>query len=317
MLRVRICRDLDEGQQLWEQYWPREQIFDLWAVRTCFQKAFNHSPYFLVADRNGRVEGLLALSWIEDERCFGHFPGETWQGKTWLEQNRILAQDASAFRALFDQIPEAVHIRYLTRESASLNGESPEVDETGYLFAPKQYDYSYETYWQRFSGKSRKKLRRELLRLEALGLSYRHDCLPDIDRMFQLNLETFGEDSYFSDARFRESFENLIAWLQANDMLRVTSVVLGGKVAAVDVGVVWNSSFTVLAGGTHADFPGVAKLINFHHLQWACLQRLRSVDFLCGDFQWKERFHLTPRPLYKIQARAIHVRTERASICAA
>ncbi len=317
MLRVRICEDLEEGQRLWEQNWPTEQIFDLWAVRACFQKAFNHSPYFVVANRDGRVEGLLALSWIEEERCFGHFPGETWQGKTWLEQNRILARDPSVFRALFDDIPEAVQIRYLTLESALLQGASPEVDETGYLFSPWQYDYSFEAYRQQFSGKSRKKLRRELARLEALGLSYRHNCLADIDRMFQLNLEAFGEDSYFSDARFQESFENLLAWLHANDMLRVTSVILGGKVAAIDVGAIRNSSYTVLAGGTHADFAGVAKLINFHHLQWACHQRLRSVDFLCGDFQWKERFRLTPRPLYKIEARALLARTDRARIRAA
>jgi len=55
-----------------------------------------------------------------------------------------------------------------------------------------------------------------------------------------------------------------------------------------------------VAGGTGGDFPGVAKLINFHHLEWACRQRLREVDFLCGEFNWKNRFHLTPRPLYKM-----------------
>jgi hypothetical protein len=24
------------------------------------------------------------------------------------------------------------------------------------------------------------------------------------------------------------------------------------------------------------------------------------VDFLCGEFNWKNRFHLTPRPLFQV-----------------
>jgi hypothetical protein len=42
-------------------------------------------------------------------------------------------------------------------------------------------------------------------------------------------------------------------------------------------------------------------VINFHHMTWACHQRLDLVDFLCGDFGWKERFHLTARPLYQVR----------------
>jgi CelD/BcsL family acetyltransferase involved in cellulose biosynthesis len=68
----------------------------------------------------------------------------------------------------------------------------------------------------------------------------------------------------------------------------------------VDIGAIWNQTYTVLAGGTHSDFPGVAKLINFHHIEWACRQRFKEVDFLCGEFNWKNRFHLTARPLYRI-----------------
>ena len=115
-----------------------------------------------------------------------------------------------------------------------------------------------------------------------------------------MNLDSFKEQSYFYDVRFLRAFENLVAWLQANKMLRVTTVLIGGRIAAVDVGAVWNQTYTVLAGGTHPDFPGVAKLINFHHIEWACQQRLKEVDFLCGEFNWKNRFHLSARPLYRI-----------------
>ena len=147
-----------------------------------------------------------------------------------------------------------------------------------------------------FSGKSRKKLARELGPIEARGVTYRFDHYPDTEKLFQLNRDSFQEKSYFYDERFLRSFEALAAWLKDEGMLRITTLLIGGEVAAVDMGAVWNSQYTVLAGGTNAEFPGVAKIINFQHLKWACEQKFSRVDFLCGDFGWKGRFHLEPPP---------------------
>jgi len=314
MLKVDVYQDLEDARRIWQRYWPQECLFDLWPVRNCFQSQFNHSPYFLVATENRRFRGMLALSWIEEAQCFGHFPGEIWHGKTWLEQNKIPASDPEVFSILVSQIPAAARIRYLT-DDPNLPGASLDaVDEIGYLFYPQQHNYSFQAYLQCFSGKTRKKLRCELNRLTAGGVSYRYDCFGDVVHLFDMNLESFGEESYFHDARFLKAFENLVSWLQANKMLRVTTVLIGGRIAAVDVGAVWNRTYTVLAGGTHADFPGVAKLINFHHLEWACQQRFKVVDFLCGEFNWKHRFHLTARPLYRIENLPITVGRQEAAV---
>ena len=303
MLKISEHKDFFQVRELWQRHWPQECLFDLWPVRACFQSQFNHSPHFIVASQNGQFQGMLALSWIDEEQCFGHFPGELWQGKTWLEQNRVLAGQPEVFNALLDHIPLAFKIRYLSPDSFPATGSSASVDEVGYLFYPSQYGYSFQEYLQCFSGKSRKKIRRELDCLQKPGVCYRYDQPADIDIMFRMNLDNFGDQSYFADARFLKSFERLFAWLHDNHLLRVTTVQIGGRVAAVDVGAVWNSRYVVLAGGTDSDFPGVAKLINFHHIEWACHQRLSEVDFLCGDFNWKNRFHLSPRPLYQISQR--------------
>ena len=302
MLNVRICEDLKEAERIWRAHWPENHIFDLWDVRACFQNVFNHPPHFLVAEENGAVEGLMALSWIEDEEYFGHFPGETYQGKTWLEQNRILARDSKILRALVRNIPGGTRLRYLVRDSILFGDEAPVEDETGYSFSPAKYDYSFDAYFQSFSPKSRKKLGKELSRFHEAGASFHDDRIQDMDLMFQMNLDSYGETSFFSNPMFLGSFEKLLLWLHSKGMLRITTVMCNGEVAAVDVGSVWNSSYTVLAGGVNPNFPGVAKLINFHHMEWACRNRMKTVDFLCGDYGWKERFHLSPRPLYKIEA---------------
>ena len=243
---------------------------------------------------------MIALSWIDEIQSFGHFPGETWQGKTWLEQNKIITSNAYIFNELMGHVPTSANIRYLTRESLRPAAEDLITDEIGYLFFPNRFGYSFQNYLQQFSGKSRKKLTRELERLEVFGITFRHNDMSDLPLLFRMNQEAFGEWSYFKDSRFLHSFEELSVWLKENDLLRITTVLLGDKVAAVDMGAVYGSTYTVLAGGTNPDFPGIAKLINFHHLEWACQSRMATVDFLCGNFGWKERFHLTPRPLFTI-----------------
>ncbi len=301
MLKVYVCSDLDKAELLWRRHWPRQCLFDLWPVRSCFQQHYHRQPYFLVASRGHQVCGLLALSEIEGKDGFGHFPGEVWQDKTWLEQNKIIASDKATTRALLDHIPSGTQIRYLCPGPLVNAAHQAIEDETGYLFFPGQFQYSVQAYWSSFTGKSRKKLRCEIDRLKNGNVTFRHNHPPDLEWMFRMNLERFGDHSYFHDIRFLGAFESLAAWLQTNNLLRITTVLIGGRVAAVDMGAVWNGTYTVLAGGTHADFPGVAKIINLHHLEWACIQRITLVDFLCGDFNWKQRFHLTPRPLYQIR----------------
>jgi CelD/BcsL family acetyltransferase involved in cellulose biosynthesis len=118
--------------------------------------------------------------------------------------------------------------------------------------------------------------------------------------MIETNLTNFGQLSYFHDPRFLEGFENLLSFLSQSQLLRVVSIKIQGTLAAVDVGAVYRNRFTVLAGATNPQFPGIAKAINLFHLKWGCLNRVEQIDFLCGDFGWKARFQLHPRPLYRV-----------------
>ena len=311
MYRIQRHEDPEKCARLWQELMPRDCLFDLWPVRECFAGPFDRRPCFITAeDAGGRIQGLLALSWIEKERSFGHFPGETWQGKTWLEQNRIIARRQGVVDQLVENVPGEAYLRYLVGELPLPEGLCAEPDETGYLFFPAECRYAFDRFMQRFSGKTRKKLRHELSPLESTGVSYRYNDLSDVDALFRMNLEGFGDRSYFYDPRFLKSFENLVEWLHNHGLLRVTTVTIGGRTAAVDIGAVWADTYTVLAGGVDPEFPGVAKLINFHHIRRACETRVKTVDFLCGDFGWKQRFHLTPRTLYKIR---IPARTEKIS----
>jgi hypothetical protein len=296
-MTIRVVSDLDQCRAIWEETIPPDTVTDLWGVRTCFQKHFDNRPYFIVAEEVDRLCGLLPLSWIDECGCYGFFPGETWLGKTWLEQNKIVCTGNGGLRDLLSSCPSDYYLRYLS-PVPDLPAEEKTVDETGYLFLPPECDYDMANYLERFSRKSAKKILRELAAIESLGVAYRYDEIADFDVMVEMSLERFGNHSYFFDPRFRDSFRELARFLQKKGWLRFTTVLIKGEPAATDMGCIYRGVYTLFAGGTNSHYPGVAKLINFHHMEWACRERLEQVDFLCGSFNWKDLFHLTPRPLY-------------------
>jgi len=270
---------------------------DLWEVRACFHRHYQRPLRFLVAEEAGETVGFLPLSWIEEANSYGYFPGEVWHGKTWLEQNCIPSKDDRVLSALLGQCMPGWHIRYLL-PLASCTHDCYAVDEVGYLFLPPRYDYDIVNYFQEFSRRSAKRLRRELDAFGRGNVELRYDDLDDFDLLVALNLDRFGADSYFHAPRFLRSFRSLMHLLDDRGWLRLTTVIVDGEVAAVDMGCVHGGVYTLLAGGANARYPDVAKFINMHHMRRSCQERLDCVDFLCGDFSWKTRFHLTPRPLY-------------------
>jgi len=300
MYTTRVVTDLAECQALWRRAMPQEAFTDLWEVRECFHRHYRRPPCFLVAEDDSEICGLLPLSWIEESACYGYFPGETWEGKTWLEQNRVLARTRGVLDALLARCPGPYHLRYLLPLGGAC-GDEAAVDEIGYLFLPPRYDYQIENYFgQEFSPKAARKILRNIAAIEDLGVAYRYDDLGDFRHLVSLNVERFGERSYFSNPCFREGFRDLMHLFERRGWLRMTTVLIGGEPAAVDMGCLYRGAYTLVAGGTHADYRGVAKLINTHHMRRACQERMQQVDFLCGDFCWKTLFHLTPRPLFLI-----------------
>ncbi|MBF0200035.1 MAG: GNAT family N-acetyltransferase [Desulfamplus sp.] len=305
---VHLIVDEEECGRIWRENYPIQGIFDLWEVRAVFAGHYRRKPCFVVHEtQDGIIDGVLPLGWIEEAGCFGFFPGETWNGRTWMEGNRIIARDSKVMAALIHGVPGPADIRYLLEQEVE-SPVLPCLDETGYLFYPmkvhgslihEERPFPFENYLGQFPGKSRKKLLSEIKAIERQGISFRLNDPLDIDHLFRLNLENFNGQSYFHDTRFMGAFKDLVLMLHKNNMLRIVTVLVNNEIAAVDMGAMLNSRCTIMAGGTSRAFPGIAKLINLNHIEWACRSGI-SLDFLCGDFGWKARFRLTPRPLYQI-----------------
>ncbi|MBU2692734.1 MAG: GNAT family N-acetyltransferase [Candidatus Eisenbacteria bacterium] len=239
---------------------------------------------------------------MEENQSYAYFPGEAWEGRTWLEGNRL-----PRMHPFLPEISQAsfgaCDIRYLVPGGMGFD-EPMEIDDHGYHFVPEKYGYNLDNYLQEFSHKSMKRLAKELANFDERGFSLRVNHLADFDHLIGMNISRYGSSSYFYDVRFSNSFADLLDLLNRNGWLRLTTVIMDNQPVAIDLGCIYNGTYTLLAGGTHQDYPGIAKVINMHHIRTACEERMRDVDFLCGAFSWKTLFHLEPRPLYRFANQA-------------
>jgi hypothetical protein len=241
---------------------------------------------------------MLPICHLAKEDIFVFFPGETWQGKTWLERTPVYCRGREVLPELLSACPSRTYLRYLATDEDDLPVEL-ELDEIGYVLHPPELRFTMDEYYKRFSWKKLKAVKKEISAILAPKNSWHVNRLSDYDAMVRLNMAGFEENSYFRDTRFMKGFRDVARWLHERGWLRMVSLEIGGETAAVDLGAVFDHRYVVFLGGTHPGFRGVAKAMNMHHIEFAFEQRLSRVDFLCGDFYWKKLWHLDPQPLYK------------------
>lgn len=297
-MRKSFITDLEECKRLWNRLIPSKNLFDLWEFRLCFQRHFRHKPYFLLLEDRKSIAGMVPLSYVEDLDIFVFFPGETWKGKTWIERTPIYLREQSLLAELPSFCPERTYLRYM---EVSEEAQFPdlEIDEIGYVLDLHHINFDLDVYGQRFSNKKFKAIMKVIKSFSGAESAFHLNRLEDLEVLISMSLERFGSASYLYDRRFRDGFRDLVNFLYDKGCLRMISLEIDGKTAAVDTGALFGETYTVFLGGTHADFLGVAKVMNMHHIEFACQQGLRKVDFLCGDFHWKKLWHLDPEPLYK------------------
>jgi hypothetical protein len=300
-MNIRLIDDLTTCEELWDVHFPQHYITDLWPYRLAFHSEFKNPLHFLVIEDGSEMVGFFPLSLVEETQTLVCFPGELWQGRTWIEQNRVFAEHPAVFSAVRDYARSKsfhVDIRYVLNDNSSLN--EFDVDEINFLFCPHQYDYNLDRYYQAWSSRrSLKSILKDIKAFEERAMRIVENRWSDWDSLVAMNVSRFGADSYFADQRFVRGMRMVIDWLKDSGWLTMTTVEIDGRIAAVDAGSVMNNIYTVFAGGVDSDFPGIAKVINMFHLRRTCEQRYDHVDFLCGDFHWKRIFHLSQRPLYK------------------
>jgi hypothetical protein len=304
MLQKKFITDLRSCRSIWRELIPPRLVSDIWEFRLCFQRNFRRRPCFIVLEDRKGIAGMLPLSYVEEMDSYIFFPGETWNGKSWLERTPFYWRSKEFIPEILASCPDRTHLRYMEPLDGCTACGS-EVDEIGYLLYPSQLVFDISNYLNRFSTKRLKNIRKEIQALMVQGGVFHMGRMDDFARMVAMNIERFGSDSFFYDTRFTESFRDVMYFLNKWSWLRMVSLEINGRIVAVDLGAVYGGTYVVFLGGTRLGLSGLAKAMNMHHLEFAFNEKLSRVDFLCGDFHWKKLWHLDSEPLFKFLTPAL------------
>jgi len=289
--------DLNECRRLWESFIPARHITDDWNFRLCFHHHYQCPPRFMVLQDHEGIAALIPLSFQKQMNQHVFFPGEIWNGRTWIERTPIYFRNPERIQNVLEKCPDNTYLRYLEKEFVQ-DAEQVTGDEIGYVLYPGRVSGGIQDYYRRFSNKRLKNLFKCIHNLCSPGFRFYLNRLDDFERLVEMNIDNFGSRSYLYDERFRNGFKGVVSLLHKHGLLRLISLEIDGRLTAVDLGVLYRGTYTILMGGTRRDMPGVAKVINMYHIEYAFASGISKVDFLCGDFHWKKLWHLDPEPLY-------------------
>lgn len=297
-MRKKFVKNPAECKALWNALISHRNVSDLWDFRACFQTRYASEPYFMILEDRKGIVGMAPLCYSRELERLIFYPGETWQDKTWLERTPLYLRDTRYLPDLLFACPEPTYLRYMDLPLAGADA-GVSVDEIGYVLYPPAIHFDPSLFAGRFSTKKYKAIVKTIHAITGKDTTFHVNRIEDFDLLVDMNISRFGEYSYLSDPRFREGFRDVMFYLLHRDLLRMVSLEIDGKTRAVDLGAIFRGVYTVFIGGTDPDIPGVAKVINMHHITYACSTGLKKVDFLCGEFHWKQLWHLDPEPLYK------------------
>jgi len=290
-LKVEVFSQIDDCQKLWKEFSPNTTLFDTWDFRLAFWKGYNHTPYFLVLKNGLDSLALLPLWYEEDKKRY------TWFGSTWQEENKFLTKDPLFIPLLLAISPSPVILNAISTELPLWTEKVIRLkpDDPKYILKLDTIK-SADDYLATLKKKKRYNLKRDRRIIEAQNPNISFNNFADFDTMVGLSIKRFeekGEDTDWEDPERVETFRQVIKLGQTGDAykVRMLTVVIGNKVAAVDLIALFNSCYSPLKCGYDVkNFPGIGNYVNLLEIEDAISLGMKKMDFLEIGYGWKDKW---------------------------
>ncbi len=293
-----VITDISECEKLWKTFSANKKISDMWEFKFCFHKYFNNLPHFIVHKKNGKVVGMLPLSYDDEQKLFKFFPGDD----DWIEKNSIFLHKKRSLKELIKMCPENTKLTGI--DEIPLYKKMFQDDDCTYSLYPEEFGFKIDNYYKLFKRRHVANILRDIRKLDDKGVIIIRNP-KNYKKMYKLmkkwTYKSFGKKSYFYDKRFDKAFSDVLDLFMKKDIMYMTLIKVDGELAAVDFGCVYGNTMTVFAGGVNPKFrnKGIAKYINMEHIKYGFEFKLDKIEFLAFNFNWKEMWHLKKEKLFK------------------
>lgn len=289
-MEFKICKDIGECGKLWNLFSPSKRLFDVWDFRLCFYDNEDNNPYFIVGYEGKNPIGLIPLQFSKNKSQYSYFGG-------WFpERNSFFLKGKAKLAEFLEQCPEGTFIEGIdTAEGKYYNFLE---DECTYYLDLSRYSHSFEKYFSSFDRKRQKNLNRELKNLPKHFIF--HNRMEDFDRLVELNIKQYGEDSKFNNETIKNGIHKMACLANKKGILDMTSLEINGKTEAVDIGIVYGQWYHAIIGGANSrKIPGIGKLMTILDIKNAIAKKTDFVDFAATSGHWKEMWNFDMEMLLK------------------
>ncbi|MCJ7827585.1 GNAT family N-acetyltransferase [Patescibacteria group bacterium] len=299
LIKVKIVKQLESCQELWEEFSPHQTIFDTWSFRHAFWLGYKYEPYFVVLKTGTQNLAILPL-WYEDDK-----KSYRWFGSWWQEDNTFLTKNELLIPILLALCPVSTELNALSQSIPTWVKETSRVedDDPKYILRLDGLESSAD-YLERFKKKKRYNLRRDYRLITEQEPKIIIDRFEDLNHLICLSTNRFaqkGEEVDWEDPRRVETFRQVIRLGQRNNeyQIRMISIEINNQIAAVDlIGLYRGCYYPLKCGYDVTRFPGIGNYTNLFEIDDALSLGMKRMDFLEIGYGWKESWFESV-PLFK------------------
>lgn len=288
--RIQIVKDLETAGQLWALFTPDKTIYDNWEFRNCFYKYCHYELFFYTAYIDERPTALLPLQFNTEKNYLEFFGGD------YMEDNRCFAQPGheELISKLYQAVDKPAHLQFITGQD-SFTTNLPVKDFKYTLSADKLKDYW--GYLQNTGhAETRKTLQKQIRRIEREGIEIVRNQFADLELLFKLNIDVFGERSSFNRPGRKEVFRDL---LKLPWPIFLLSFKVAGITQGVSLAILYKDVLECFnTGANRQAVPDLNKFICYTSIKTAAENDTKLLDFFTGNYGYKELWFFDKTPEY-------------------
>ena len=302
-LTFKVIIDPKQAQSFWEQFSPHQTIDDEWDFRNIFTQELElpfhfivgfdkEKPVGLLPMQQNQVKGLDAKLLNENKPFLEFFSGiDTDDNKVWLTKGYDNCLDQFLNQLTSHTVLTSLRPKYKTETSES------EYYLDRYELNLQEFP-NFETFLQKnFDGKSRQRL---VNSLNKLNKSFKVEIVDGsgegLDILFNLSKKRFGEKSSFHLQYRQNIYHNLLKKFNVD----IFKIHLDGEPKAISFAIHFKNAYISINVGYDVEIRDVVKLLCATQIKRAMEKKCIRYDAGQGNNGWKEHFHLTKIPQYKL-----------------
>ncbi len=292
-LNLTVHSEIEECSRLWQQFSPKESLFDLWDFRFAWHEGYAGRPYFYTIYDHKKPLAVLPLWYDPKELRF------TWFGTEWMEDNKFGVADPDFIELLLAVVPSPLHLNAV---------ESIENKSGAARFAKIEADHpknkktlrgisSMADLLKSFTKKHRYNIRadhRKLLALDPQITQVSDPGRQELEELITLNKKRFDgvqkEESAFYDEQEVASFHNIIKSAHSYKV-KFIKVYIKGELISSDMIATYNNIYYPIRGGNNvSEYKGIGNFMMYLEFEDALRGKFEIMDCLQEDNGWKHRF---------------------------